>query len=47
MSFVHLIQAIIKKSPKRVDSDCVSFGVLNFSYYDAIAYQRQNCRYKL
>ena len=30
-SFVNLSQAIIKKSLKRADSDCVSFGVLDSS----------------
>ena len=28
---MNLSQAIIKKSLKHVDSDCVSFGVLDFS----------------
>ena len=30
-SFVNLNQAVIKKSLKRVDSECVSFGVLDSS----------------
>ena len=32
-SFVNLSRAIIKKSLERVDSDCVSFGVLDSSAF--------------